>query len=176
LAYSFPCGKRKPLDLGTFHQKDHQFQDFGFQGALENKVLPGTIVDVVLTHYVGREMQAKVIVEQARVLSLGGSTDSRSPAGGGRRQMRSQTVTLDVSAKDALRIIGSKRLGSISLLLRSQTDDAHSPVTEVTAVDIVEPKEEVPVKRKQCVKGRVKIDGNEFVVHCDGSMFPIDNP
>jgi Flp pilus assembly protein CpaB len=143
---------------------------------LEYHILPGTIVDVVLTHYVGREMQAKVIVEQARVLSLGGSTDSRAPAGGGRRQMRSQTVTLDVSAKDALRIIGSKRLGSISLLLRSQTDDAHSPVTEVTAVDIVEPKEEVPVKRKQCVKGRVKIDGNEFVVHCDGNMFPIDNP
>ncbi|MCI5064898.1 Flp pilus assembly protein CpaB [bacterium] len=145
------------------------------ESAIEYHVLPGTIVDVVLTHFVGREMNAKVIVEKARVLSLGGSTDSQGGTGGGRRQMRSKTVTLDVSAKDALRIIGSKRLGKLSLLLRDQGDDASSPVTEVTTVDIVQPKEKPKERQKQCTKGRVRIDGNEFVMHCDGSIFPAED-
>lgn len=143
--------------------------------AIEFHVLPGTIVDVVLTHYVGREMETKLIVEKARVLSLGGSTESGAAQGGGRRQMRSKTVTLDVSPKDALRIIGSKRIGKLSLLLRDQGDEASSPVTEVTTVDIVQPKEQLPVKVKACTKGRVKIDGNEFVVHCDGKIFPAED-
>ncbi|MCB0328583.1 MAG: Flp pilus assembly protein CpaB [Bdellovibrionales bacterium] len=141
--------------------------------AIEYHVLPGTIVDVVLTHYIGSEMNAKIIVEKARVLSLGGSTDAEAAHSGGQRLMRSQTVTLDVSPKDALRVIGSKRLGQLSLLLRDQGDNEHSPVTEVTTVDIIEEKVEAPKARKQCTKGRVRIDGSEFIVHCDGNMFPV---
>ena len=142
--------------------------------SVEYHVIPGSIVDVVLTHFIGREMNTKVLVEKARVLSLGGSSQQGAGAGG-RRQMSTQTVTLDVSPTDALKVIGSKRLGKLSLLLLDSVDDAPIPQQNINTGDIIEEKKPERVQKKACIRGRVKIDGTEFIVHCDGNMIPSED-
>ena len=141
--------------------------------AIEYHVLPGTSVDVVLTHYVGRDVKTKVIVQNARVLSLGGSTNTKGTNTGGRRpNMRSKTVTLDVSPKNALEITTAKQLGKLSLLLRNQADDKPLATVEVEGADVTDQKKnDKPAVRKRCTRGRVKIAGDEYIVDCDGKMY-----
>lgn len=142
--------------------------------AIEYHVVPGTWVDVVLTHYVGRDVRSKVIVQKARVISLGGFTDSQQPApGSGPRDPRSKTVTLDVSPQDALSITAAKQLGKLSLLLRDQSDDKPMPIDEIDSAKVTETEKDSKKQEQKanCIGGRIKIEGNEFTVACDGSIY-----
>ncbi len=139
--------------------------------AIEYHVLPGTRVDVVLTHFVNRSVKTQVLVQNARVLSLGGNTGPGSPGTSGRGGMKSQTVTLDVSPQDALRITASKQLGKLSLLMRSSADSNPSPSNEVNQNEITRAREdEKPKPEKQCSRGKVKIDGQTYNVDCSGAL------
>jgi pilus assembly protein CpaB len=142
--------------------------------AIEYHVIPGTWVDVVLTHYVGRDVRSKVIVQKARVISLGGVTDqSQSSNTGGTRDLRSKTVTLDVAPQDALAITAAKQLGKLSLLLRDQADDKPMPIDEIDSAKVTETERDSNKQNKQanCVGGRIRIEGKEFVVACDGTIY-----
>ncbi|MCB0359702.1 MAG: Flp pilus assembly protein CpaB, partial [Bdellovibrionales bacterium] len=136
--------------------------------AIEYHVLPGSRVDLVLTHNVGSELTSKVIVQNARVLSLGGMTatsDEGALAGASRAnnirtRMASATVTLDVNPKDALKIATAKQLGKLSLMMRAPEDIAPPKTDSVSAAD-VDGVSAGPARRKLgCEKrGRVKIAG-----------------
>ncbi len=149
--------------------------------AIEYHVIPGSHVDVVLTYYQGGELTSKVIVQNARVLSLGGDTsvgnEQQQRRGSARRRLASQTVTLDVSPQDALKIATSKQLGKLSLMMRSGDDVKPSPVNEVNQTDIgsgvVGGSKR---KSRTCKRGTIKIQGKgEFLLDCDGSMTPIND-
>ncbi|MCB0332399.1 MAG: Flp pilus assembly protein CpaB [Bdellovibrionales bacterium] len=148
--------------------------------AIEYHVIPGSHVDVVLTYYQAGELTSKVLVQNARVLSLGGDTsigDDMQRRGASRRRLASQTVTLDVSPQDALKIATSKQLGKLSLLMRSGDDVKPSPVNEVNQTDIGSGV--VGGSKRQsrsCKRGTIKIQGKgEFLLDCDGSMTPIND-
>jgi pilus assembly protein CpaB len=140
---------------------------------LEGHAQPGTRVDVVLTYYQNGELTSKVIVQNARVISVGGDTQVAS---GERRERtgrrQASTLTLDVLPKDALEMQTARQLGKLSLIMRAQDDDKGVTVTEVSNSDISGPDKRTDGKTtaRSCTKGRMRIDGKEYIIDCDGSI------
>ena len=138
--------------------------------SVEEHAKPGTHVDVVLTYYEDGNLTSKVIVQNARVLSLGGETAAAGKAPSNASRLRagrqSKTITLDVAPNDALKILTSKKLGDISLMMRNDTGPMQ--VTEVPAQDIAGGNK--GRKNRVCKKGTVRIQGENFILNCDGSM------
>jgi len=151
--------------------------DIDASSAVEYHIRPGSRVDVILTHYVNRELTSQVIVQNARVLSLGGDVSSADPsAGGGRRgRLAMQTATLDVATDDALKIQTARRLGQLSLMMRSAGDVTPVLGEGVRGRDInKEIGTSASSASKVCSKGRIRIAGKgEFLLDCDGSMTPV---
>lgn len=143
---------------------------------IEYHVIPGTRVDVILTYYSNRELTSKVIVQNARVLSLGGDATIRNDPNQPVRRLAMQTITLDVSPSDALRLSTAKRLGQLSLMMRSAGDVKPSAVNEITQQNIDSNLEgnQKRTPARTCKKGRIRIAGEgEFLLDCDGTMTPI---
>lgn len=143
------------------------------QSSVEGWARPGTRVDVVLTYLSGEELTSKVIVQNARVLSYGGDATSISDqygSFGSKRVKAGSTITLEVSPGDALKIQTSRQLGSLSLLMRAPEDDKAATVTEVdrNIIDGSKPKEKPKVEN--CKRGRVRMEGKEFILDCDGTL------
>lgn len=143
---------------------------------LEGWALPGTRVDIVLTFMSDAQLTSKVIVQNARVLSYGGSTDSAekvAPRVRGARETK-KTITLDVSPEDALRITTAREMGRLNLLMRAPEDQKSSPVLEMEKRDFDSDQKKNDAKR-HCVKGSVRMDGREYLVNCDGTKQEIDS-
>lgn len=151
--------------------------DVDSQSSLEGWAQPGTKVDVTLTYVQGEGLTSKVIVQNAKVLSYAG--DSRSiqerfgSAYSGSVEV-GKTITLEVSPGDALKIQTSKKIGSLSLLMRAPEDDRSARVLEVdrNAIDNTFNQEKIS---KECRKGNVRIGDQSFIVDCDGRIVPYGN-
>jgi len=151
--------------------------DIDASSAVEYHIRPGSRVDVILTHYVNRELTSQVIVQNARVLSLGGDVSNADQSAGGRPRGRlaMQTATLDVATDDALKIQTARRLGQLSLMMRSAGDVTPVLGEGIRGQDInKELGKTVQSGSRVCSKGRIRIAGKgEFLLDCDGSMTPV---
>ena len=137
---------------------------------VEGWAQPGARVDVVLTYNTEGELKSKVIVENARVLSLGG--DSRSIEDRGNRNRsdtQQRTITLEVAPPDALEVQTSIELGKISLIMRAQDDNRALSITEVGTNSIAGGRLGSKA-RKQCNNGKMRVGGQEYIIDCDGTL------
>ena len=136
--------------------------------------LPGSRVDVALTYMVEGSLTSKVIVQNARVLSYAGSAeapDERIGVGPRPRQARvGSTVTLEVAPPDALKIQTSKQLGSLSLLMRAPEDENPARVLQVSRPDIDGNVASTATAKRECTRGIMRMEGEEYVIDCDGSI------
>jgi pilus assembly protein CpaB len=152
---------------------------------LEGLALPGTRVDVFLTYSKEGELTTKVIVQNARVLSSGGSTSSfnqQQQLPLDQRVVRprpvARTITIDVAPKDALRISTARQLGRLSLVMRSNEDTGKARDIEFDAGQFEG--EDVKSKREAsaaagCTRGHYKVNGIEFQLNCDGTRMQLHN-
>jgi pilus assembly protein CpaB len=147
---------------------------------IEGQALPGTFVDVVLTYHLNSVLKSKVIVQNTRVLSLQGSTKSVGeidPAVKKGIPMAAQTITLDVSPRDALAITTSRQLGRLSLMMRYPGDDTVLDVDELdqndfgekSLVDNVNIGSRPITSANKCIKGRYQINGKDYLLDCDNN-------
>ncbi|RMG40449.1 MAG: Flp pilus assembly protein CpaB [Candidatus Dadabacteria bacterium] len=151
--------------------------------SLEGHALPGTRVDVALTYVEEGNLTTKVIVQNARVISYGGSTESyaerarsRAAAGSRRRATRvSRTITLDVPPKDALTIQTAKELGKLSLLMRAESDVASIPVDEIGKAEINKNTHHKKKVSPSCSRGQIRIGAREYMVDCSGRLHELDS-
>lgn len=147
------------------------------QSGLEGWARPGSRVDVALTYKSSKddgELTSKVIVQNARVLSYDGSADEEDTRSSlrGRRVATKSTITLEVTAEDALKVQTSRQMGTLSLLMRAPEDDKAPSITEVdnrTIDGIVKGGGD-----KECVRGTMTISGKEYSIGCDGSILAYD--
>lgn len=152
---------------------------------LEGHALPGSRVDVLLTFVKDSNKTTKIIVQNAKVLSYGGSVESdpmlvaanavRSVTA---RRTPSSTITLEVLPSDALKIQNARSMGRLGLMMRSLDDTNAAEITEIGEMDVSGDKQvkRVPTTEANCTKGSVRIDGREFSVGCDGRVSEILNP
>lgn len=141
---------------------------------IEGHALPGTRVDVVLTHVKDGNLTSKVIIQNSRVLSYGGddkSLDQRQLELMNGPKATSSTITLEVIPNDALKLQTARQLGRLSLTMRAPDDELGTGGDEVDANDL----EGNSNGRRQnssadCLKGSVRIDGKEFLVDCRGQV------
>jgi len=147
---------------------------------IEGQALPGTFVDVVLTYHVNGVLTSKVIVQNTRVLSLQGSTksvDEIDPAAKKSVPMAAQTITLDVSPRDALAITTSRQLGRLSLMMRYPGDEVVLAQDEInqneigpqSAVNNVSIGSGPKTSANKCIKGRYQINGKDYLLDCDNN-------
>lgn len=146
---------------------------------VEGFALPGTKVDVVLTHPVDNNMVSQIIVQNARVLSYGGDAtpqDQLAPQRGrGLARETQRTITLDVSPQDALKIQTARQLGKLSLMLRSPDDNKSPSVVEQSQNDIAPNSRPADVRKKACTSvGSMRIEGKEYQIGCDGRLEELD--
>lgn len=136
--------------------------------SIEGYTTPGSVVDVVLTYHEEGNLTSKVIVEGARVLSLGGdaSTEKRRPG----TPTSQTTITLDVTTQDALKIQTARQMGRLSLMLRNDVDRKAVDTTVITAEDFNAKDKKPEPKQSVCTRGTIKAGDLSYVVNCDGSM------
>lgn len=142
--------------------------------AIEGWALPGNRVDVLLTYYEDKNLTTKIIVQNARILSFGGSVESldrmRASGTNVRARQIGRTMTLEVTTQDALKVQTAKRLGSLSLVMRAPEDNVTSQITELSQHE-VSGSATKKQSAKNCVKkGRVRMGDREYVIDCDGSI------
>lgn len=146
---------------------------------IEGHALPGTRVDVVLTYYEQGQLTTKVIVQNARVLSFGGDTSTareRASLPGAAVRVTKSTVTLDVAPKDALAIRTAQQLGKLALIMRAPEDDKAPLVDQFGQDDLNNSRGKTQTQaQKSCTRGKMRIDGKEYVVECDGSISQVLN-
>lgn len=144
--------------------------------SIEGYTTPGSVVDVVLTYHEEGNLTSKVIVEGARVLSLGGDSNQNQGEEKIKRhpgQKDTQTtITLDVSTQDALKIQTARQMGRLSLMLRNEIDRKAVDTTVVTADDF-NMRERKVEKPTVCTRGTMKMGDTSYIVNCDGSMVQI---
>ncbi|NLF24218.1 MAG: Flp pilus assembly protein CpaB [Deltaproteobacteria bacterium] len=141
---------------------------------LEGWALPGTKVDVALTHMKDGNLTTQVIVQNSRVLSYQGSVDGPMERGTlSRKSVKTGgTLTLEVSPGDALVIQTSKKLGSLSLIGRDAGDDVATPVSEIDQRHVIKTVA-TPAASRVCKRGSMRIEGREYIIDCDGSITPL---
>jgi Flp pilus assembly protein CpaB len=145
---------------------------------LEGWALPGTKVDLALTHMVDGNLTTQIIVQNARVLSASGNAETANdrPALSRKRVSPSTTVTLEVSPADALKVQTAKKLGSLSLIGRDSSDDKATPTTSVNAPSIMGgPTTAGTSVKRSCNRGSMRIEGRQYIIDCDGSITPVHN-
>ena len=144
--------------------------------SIEGHALPGTRVDVVLTYMQEEQLTSKVIVQNTRVLSLGGSDKEigertaellDSPV------KANSTITLEVTPQDALEITTARQLGRLSLMMRAADDDLAPNTIELDQRDIeggVRSSRSAKANTANCSRGRIRSAGKEFMIDCDGTI------
>lgn len=148
---------------------------------LEGHAQPGTRVDVALTYFKDNLLTTKVIVQNARVVSLNGDVkglNERASVAARAVRSSSRTITLDVSPEDALKVINARQMGKLNLLMREAGDITGPQVTEIDRNNIEGVAPNTNSGRSQCVggnKGKMKIQGKEYIINCDGSIVEIMN-
>ncbi|NMC61770.1 MAG: Flp pilus assembly protein CpaB [SAR324 cluster bacterium] len=143
---------------------------------LEGHALPGTLVDVSLTHMVNNELTTTIIVQQARVLSYGGETKAKMDSNLRKNNTVGRTITLEVMPQDALKIQTARQMGRLGLLMRTSDDQLPNLVTEVAANQLTGAIPQAAKKtEKTCTKGRVRLNGAEYIVGCDGQLSQVMN-
>jgi pilus assembly protein CpaB len=143
---------------------------------LEGHALPGSRVDVVLTHTQNGNLTSSIIVQNARVLSYGGDTTPGSVIVKERRPSRvMRTITLDVATQDALKIQTARQMGRLSLMLRSEEDEGAATTTQFTGQDLQQDKgaKKAAPPQNACARGKMRIGGKDYMLGCDGSMNPV---
>ena len=143
--------------------------DVSAKRGVEGWAMPGSYVDVVLTHVDNGQLTSKVVVENSRILSTGGDASSAKErfASGRRRVKASPTVTLEVSPTHALQIETAQQLGTLSLHLRAEEDHVSGGVESVNQKDLsVKTEEEGP----ECNRGKMLVGGEEFWLDCNGKL------
>ena len=152
---------------------------------IEGHARPGSMVDVLLTHVKDGNKGTKIIVQNARVLSLGGKTEQRGLVSA-QAQAQGQalgftsapisrsTITLEVLVEDALNIQTAKTMGRLSLLLRSADETEAPDVLEVDGNDVLGQESTRPASttaaKKACSKGQIRMSGREYTLNCDGTL------
>lgn len=132
----------------------------------------GQFVDVNWTSSKEGELSTKTIVQNARVLSLGGKDVHDD---GERRPNRVQpagTVTLELTPLDALTVRNCSASGDLSLALRNPSDTKaarHTEVSEKNIRGIVDP----PSNHVNC-SGHLLIEGQPYSI-CDGELVRADD-
>jgi len=126
-------------------------------------VSPGSRVDVALTYYDQGELTTKIIVQNARILSYGGNSKTKTHLLDGPRQI-SNSATLDLSPEDALKILTSKKLGTLNLIMRAGDDTKVTASTEQNENNIGGNKKKVAKSNASC--GTMRVGGSEYVVPC----------
>jgi pilus assembly protein CpaB len=149
---------------------------------LEGLALPGTRVDVLLTTEPsgqGGEVTTKAIVQNARVLASGGDTTSVQDRSGPNELVNKRdgksTVTLEVSPDDAMRVANSRQVGRLSLMMRALEDTQILPDVVFDSSTPSSSKEKYQDTHQDCARGRAKINGKEYVIHCDGSKTEVED-
>lgn len=148
--------------------------------SIEGYARPGTRVDVTLTYMNDKQLATRVLVPNARVLSFGGdmSQGVRPNQGGAVRVASKSTITLEVSAEEALSIQTAKQLGRLGLIMRDASDDKAPEVDSVTQGKIMDPGGTAKKSKNQidCQAGTMKIGDKEFIVPCDGKggLIPVE--
>jgi Flp pilus assembly protein CpaB len=133
---------------------------------------------VILTYTQEGNLKSKIIVENARVLSLGGDSRSLDERMGALKKVESQrTITLEVTPQDALKVQTSMQLGTLALVMRAPEDDRAPIVTEVGANQIDSSYgSRNQIQKQTCSKGTMRVGGKEYLVDCDGSLTQVLNP
>ena len=82
------------------------------------------------------------------------------------------TITLEMSTPDALKVQTSRELGNLSLLMRATDNSAATTITEVDKNDIDGKKHSraKKAKKKSCNKGIMRIEDKDYLINCDGSI------
>lgn len=138
--------------------------------SVEGWALPGSRVDVVLTHLDEGRLSSKVVVENARILSAGGdiSTAKERLLAGKREIKASPTVTLELNPTDALKIETAQQLGNLSLHLRAPEDNQSGGVDSIDQSNLSNSK-----KDPECNKGKIRVAGKEYWMACDGKLIEV---
>jgi len=150
--------------------------------SLEGHALPGTRVDVVLTHHgEDQKLISKVIVQNARVLSAGGDVTplrDRSPVD---KPVPNavKTITLEVSTEDALKIQTARQMGRLSLIMRAAEDVKAVEKTDMAQEEVIN--NTASGKRNQknagCQnRGKMRMGGKEYIIDCEGNINEIVDP
>lgn len=134
---------------------------------IEGWAKPGAHVDVLLTYLDSKDGKNKTIVavENAVVLSYGGSAESNHDADSDRvAGPESTTATLAVPVADSLKIQTAMAMGRITLVLRSQNDIATPSITEFTQDEWDQSHRPVAQEKRQAmVRGIARIPGKDGV-------------
>jgi len=131
---------------------------------VEGWATPGAHVDVLLT-YVDKESRSnttRIVVEDAIVLSVGGSSKAKrgDSEATSTRVSDSTTVTLMVSLNDSLELQTAKAIGKVSLVLRNINDSTTAADKDFT-VDDWKINKNKAAKPKKNLKGWVSIPGKD---------------
>jgi pilus assembly protein CpaB len=102
-------------------------------GSAAGLLAPGDKVDVYYTRTVRDDEApvANVLVQNARVLAMGQNTDVSSD-----QVVVVHTATLEVTPKQALKVVLAQSTGTLSLSLRKLVDDVHVVLADVHVVDL----------------------------------------
>ena len=145
---------------------------------LEGHALPGTHVDVVLTYHTEEQkLISKVIVPNARVLSYAGDTtpsNQRNAIDKAVAPVVGKTITLEVSVEHALSIQTARQMGKLNLIMRHNDDVVLPPVQEVGQNEVEGGNKRVVPQN--CSRGKMKMEGREFIIDCDNKISEIIDP
>ena len=142
---------------------------------LEGHAVPGNRVDVVLTYLKDGIKTSRIIVQNSKVLSLGGRTAVPTPLGM-EVAPQASTITLEVSPQDALEIQTAKAMGRLSLILRPLDDNQSPDQIEVTQHAVQGDRARRRNNRgENCNRGHVRSNGKEYVINCDGAISQVLN-
>ena len=139
---------------------------------------------MLLTYVKDGAKTTTIIVQNARVLSYGGSVDAE-PAQqtqvAGRNYSRRQpstTITLETLPADALKIQTATSMGKLGLMMRSQEETNAAPeATEMNENGVSGDRALKRVREdNRCSKGSIKVSGKEFSVGCDGKIAEVIDP
>ena len=134
--------------------------------SVEGWARPGANVDVLWMSRFGDREGLKTIVENAKVLSAERQIDSTS-----NNITVPSTVTLLVTAQDAAKIQLASTTGTLSLLLRGDTDTSSSTLSSPITVEDLLGKEKKGDFGNTKASGIVKIGDEEFYL-IDGQLVP----
>jgi pilus assembly protein CpaB len=148
--------------------------------SVEGFARPGTRVDVTLTfkNDKTKALETRIIVQNARVLSLGGDPTVQPDAlKNNKSSPKRTTLTLEVTPEEALIIQTARQTGRLGLLMRAPEDTSVAPVDSVSDRKIVDPNFQAKNKDdNRCISGTVRIGDKNFAIPCDraGELVPLD--
>ncbi len=136
--------------------------------SVEGWARPGANVDVLWVGHIGGKQGLTTIVENAKVLSAERQVDSNTPMGAS----VPSTVTLLVTSQDAAKIQLAATTGTLSLLLRGDSDLSSSGIkTALTIDDLLGRQTSNPDSKIKRGDGIVKIGDQAFYL-IDGELVP----